>query len=79
MTSRKVLEKLDFYLDINPYDEVDQITQTINQQGLPIFSFEGTNHVENGENQVFRDDQVQDMVTAIRAYLKRNEKKYGSK
>ena len=79
LTSRKVLEKLDFYLDINPYDEVDQITQTINQQGLPIFSFEGTNHVENGENQVFRDDQVQDMVTAIRDYLKRNEKKYGSK
>ena len=79
LTSRKVLEKLDVYLDINPYDEVDQITQTISQQGIPIFSFEGTNHVENGENQVFRDDQVQDMVTAIRDYLKRNEKKYGSK
>ena len=79
LTSRKVLEKLDFYLDINPYDEVDQITQTISQQGLPIFSFEGTNHVENGENQVFRDDQVQEMVTAIHDYLKRNEKKYGSK
>ena len=29
LTSRKVLEKLDVYLDINPYDEVDQITQTI--------------------------------------------------
>ena len=79
LTSRKVLEKLDFYLDINPYDEVDQITQTISQQGLPIFSFEGTNHVENGENQVFRDYQVQEMVTAIHDYLKRNEKKYGSK
>ena len=79
LTSRKVLEKLDVYLDINPYDEVDQITQTISQQGLPIFSFEGTNHVENGENQVFRDDQVQEMVTAIRDYLKRNEKKHGNK
>ena len=79
LTSRKVLEKLDVYLDINPYDEVDQITQTISQQGLPIFSFEGTNHVENGENQVFRNDQVQEMVAAIRAYLKRNEKKHGSK
>ena len=79
LTSRKVLEKLDFYLDINPYDEVDQITQTLSQQGLPIFSFEGTNHVENGENQVFADDQVQEMVAAIRDYLKRNEKKHGNK
>ena len=79
LTSRKVLEKLDFYLDINPYDEVDQITQTLSQQGLPIFSFEGTNHVENGENQVFEDDQVQEMVAAIRDYLKRNEKKHGNK
>ena len=79
LTSRKVLEKLDFYLDINPYDEVDQITQTISQQGLPIYSFEGTNHVENGENQVFGDDQVQAMVAAIRDYLKRNEKKHGNK
>ncbi len=79
LTSRKVLEKLDVYLDINPYDEVDQITHTIQQLDLPIFSFEGTNHVENGENQVFADDQVQEMVTAIRDYLKRNEKKHGSK
>ena len=79
LTSRKVLEKLDFYLDINPYDEVDQITQTLSQQGLPIFSFEGTNHVENRENQVFADDQVQEMVAAIRDYLKRNEKKHGNK
>ena len=79
LTSRKVLEKLDFYLDINPYDEVDQITQTISQQGVPIFSFEGTNHVQNGENRVFRDDQVQEMVTAIRAYLKKSEDNHGSK
>ena len=79
LTSRKVLEKLDFYLDINPYDEVDQVTQRIHQLGLPIFSFEGTNHVENGENQVFADDQVQEMVAAIHDYLKRNEKKHGNK
>lgn len=79
LTSRKVLEKLDFYLDINPYDEVDQMTQRIQQLGLPIFSFEGTNHVENGVNQVFADDQVQEMVAAIRDYLKRNEKKHGNK
>ena len=79
LTSRKVLEKLDFYLDINPYDEVDQMTQRIHQLGLPIFSFEGTNHVENGVNQVFADDQVQEMVAAIRNYLKRNEKKHGNK
>ena len=55
------------------------MTQRIHQLGLPIFSFEGTNHVENGENQVFADDQVQDMVAAIRDYLKRNEKKHGNK
>ena len=79
MTSRKVIEKLDFYLDINPYGEVDQITQILSQQGIPIFSFEGTNHVENGENQVFADDQVQEMVAVIRDYLKKREDNHGSK
>ena len=79
LTSRKVLEKLDFYLDINPYDGVEQMTQRMHQLGLPIFSIEGTNHVENGVNQVFADDQVQEMVAAIRDYLKRNEKKHGNK
>ena len=29
LTSRKVLEKIDFYMDINPFDEVDHITETI--------------------------------------------------
>ena len=48
LTSRKVLEKIDFYLDINPFDEVDHITETIHQLGLPIFSFEGTNHDQTG-------------------------------
>ena len=28
---------------------------------------------------VFADDQVQEMVAAIRDYLKRNEKKHGNK
>ncbi len=32
--------------------------------------------MENGENQVFADDQVQEMVAVIRDYLKRNEKKH---
>lgn len=35
LTSRKVLEKIDFYMDINPFDEVDHITETIHQLGLP--------------------------------------------
>ena len=79
LTSRKVLEKVDVYLDINPYGEVDQITQKISQNGLPIFSFEGTNHVKTGENIVFADDQVSQMVATIRDYLKRSEKNHASK
>ena len=79
LTSRKVLEKVDVYLDINPYGEVDQITQKISQKGLPIFSFEGTNHVKTGENIVFADDQVSQMVATIRDYLKRSEKNHASK
>ena len=55
------------------------MTQTIHQLDLPIFSFEGTNHVENGVNQVFADDQVQEMVAAIRDYLKKREDNHGSK
>jgi len=69
LTSRKVLEKIDFYLDINPFDEVDHITETIHQLGLPIFSFEGTNHDQTGQNQVFKNDQVDQMVKAVRDYI----------
>ena len=69
LTSRKVLEKIDFYLDINPFDEVDHITETIHQLGLPIFSFEGTNHDQTGQNQVFKNDQVDQMVEAVRDYI----------
>ena len=69
LTSRKVLEKIDFYLDINPFDEVDHITETIHQLGLPIFSFEGTNHDHTGKNQVFKNDQVDQMVEAVRDYI----------
>ncbi len=35
--------------------------------------------MENGENQVFAVDRVQEMVAAIPRLFKRNEKKHGSK
>jgi glycosyl transferase, family 8 len=69
LTSRKVLGKIDFYLDINPFDEVDHITETIHQLGLPIFSFEGTNHDHTGKNQVFKNDQVDQMVEVVQDYI----------
>ena len=63
------------YLDINPYDEVDQITQTLSQQGVPIFLLREPimcRMVRIGCLGMIR----QEMVTAIRDYLKRNEKKH---
>ena len=69
-----VLEKIDFYLDINPFDEVDHITETAHQLGLPVFSFEGTNHDQTGKNQVFKNDQVDEMVKAVREYLETIER-----
>ncbi|KXT74715.1 putative CDP-glycerol:glycerophosphate glycerophosphotransferase [Streptococcus sp. DD10] len=77
LTSRKVLEKIDFYLDINLYEEVDRITEQFSQQDLPIFSFEGTNHVNNGGNQVFADDRAEEMVEAIRKCIETSEKNSG--
>lgn len=74
LTSRKVLEKIDFYLDINKLQEIAQITDTVHQLGLPIFSFEGTNHAKEGQSQVFADDQVAQMVTAIKDYLETIER-----
>ena len=74
LTSRKVLEKIDFYLDINPYGEVDQITQKIHQLGKPIYSFVSTNHDQTGQNHLFEDQQVDQMIEAIRQYLKTVEK-----
>lgn len=74
LTSHKVLEKIDFYLDINPYGEVDQITQKIHQLGKPIYSFVSTNHDQTGQNHLFEDQQVDQMIEAIRQYLKTVEK-----
>lgn len=58
LISRMVLEKIDFYLDINPHGEVDQITQKIHRLGKPIYSFLSTNHDQTGQNHLFEDQQV---------------------
>lgn len=69
-----VLEKIDFYLDINLHGEVDQITQKIHRLGKPIYSFLSTNHDQTGQNHLFEDQQVDQMIEAIRQYLKTVEK-----
>ena len=48
--------------------------ETAHQLGLPVFSFEGTNHDQTGKNQVFKNDQVDEMVKAVREYLETIER-----
>ena len=79
LTSRKVLENwISIWISIHMM-RVDQMTQRIQQLGLPIFLFEGTNHVENGGTKCLRMIRCRRWLAAIRDYLKRNEKKHGNK
>ena len=72
---KQVLEKMDFYLDINYFDECNNIIQRVKELKKPIFAFTTTSHDERKESQLFEPTNVQTMITAIRDYLKRKDLK----
>lgn len=69
----KVMKKLDFYLDINHYDEIDDITNVVMNMGKPVFSFSNTNHCNEGA-QIFSPTEPEKMVQEIRKYIDKEEK-----
>ena len=66
----EVLNKIDFYLDINYQNEVDQIIEKVHKIGNPVYSFESTNHDHSGLNNIYKDDDVESMIKDINKYLK---------
>lgn len=66
----EVLNKIDFYLDINYQNEVDQIIEKVHKIGKPVYSFESTNHEHSGLNNIYKDDDVESMIKDINKYLK---------
>lgn len=66
----EVLNKIDFYLDINYQNEVDQIIEKVHKIDKPVYSFESTNHDHSGLNNIYKDDDVESMIKDINKYLK---------
>ena len=64
-----VLSKIDFYLDINHFNEIMNITQEIHKLGKPIFAFDNTSKDPTGGSQIFSSQTPEAMVVAIKAYL----------
>ena len=64
-----ILSKIDFYLDINHFNELMNITQEIHKLGKAIFAFDNTSKDPTGESQIFSTQTPETMVVAIKAYL----------
>ena len=71
---KQVLEKMDFYLDINYFDECNNIIQRVKKLEKPIFAFTTTTHDDSKESQLFEPTNTEGMILAIRDFLKRKEK-----
>lgn len=71
--SDRILEMSDFYLDINQWDEVDDIVGRALERGKPIFAFENVAHRTSEKIQVFGLDDKNKMVAAIRRQLEKDE------
>ena len=63
----------DFYLDINHWNEVDDIVGRALEKGKPIFAFENVVHRKNEEIQVFKIEEKSKMLEAIRHHLEKDE------
>ena len=73
--SREVLDKIDFYLDINYFSEVDDIVNTVHSMNKPVLTFKITNHDKTGQSIIFDDSHPEQMVNHIKQlYIKDNSK-----
>ena len=68
----KVLEKIDFYLDINHENEIANIIEEVYQIGKPILSFDNTCHNVEKASFICESKRPEKMVDAIKKILKFN-------
>lgn len=63
----KVLEEIDFYLDINYEAEVDHIIEKVNSLGKLILTFDSTDHTAGKASYICKKDEPEKMVEKIRS------------
>lgn len=63
----KVMEEIDFYLDINYEAEVDHIIEKVNSLGKPILTFDSTDHTAGKASYICKKDEPEKMVEKIRS------------
>ena len=66
---KEILDKMDFYLDINHGGVVGTIIEEIHDKNKPIFAFDTTSHDSSGRSQIFSTAEPEKMVEAIRKFL----------
>ena len=69
LTSRKVLEKIDFIWISTHLTRVDHITENDSSVGSSNFLLKRPIMTTLEKNQVFKNDQVDQMVEAVRDYI----------
>ena len=69
MNFRKVLEKIDFYLDINHENEIANIIEEVYQIGKPILSFDNTCHNVEKASFICESKRPEKMVNRIKELL----------
>lgn len=67
--SQEILSKLDFYLDINHNQEIDNIISKVHHLSKPIFAFENTSHDTNNRSQILSSKEPKEMVKVIKQFL----------
>lgn len=70
--SDRILEMADIYLDINQWDEVDNIVGRALVIGKPVFAFDTVAHQTVEEIQVFSLEDKENMVMTIRHQLEKS-------
>ena len=67
--SQEMLSKLDFYLDINHNQEIDNIISKVHNLSKPIFAFENTSHDTNNRSHILPSKEPKEMVKVIKQFL----------
>ena len=66
---KELMEKLDFYLDINHGEPMKGILEEVRKRNKQIFTFENTNHDSTGTSKIFLANEPETMAVAIREFL----------
>ena len=77
-TLDREINEADIYLDINYGPKADEIIERIMKRRIPIFSFDQTKsqNLDYDNYHVFPDNQIDEMVEAIKETVKTNAPKY---